>query len=234
VVVSSDDDARGHEEYGRFRAWLGPDADAGPGERTEIAVGFGVPGIEIGRVASVRGADLIVLGRRSRDPHHRLTLGETADALVRRSPRPVLFVPEEVGAFRRMLVALDGRDRCVTVLEVALALAPALNDPAVTVVTVEPSLDEEASVPGAPARGRTLHLRETVGRFAAQAGRGPIPISIRRGDVVEEVLREIAELRADLLTVGYRRGGPPKLVGPTEIARNLLYSAPCAVLTVPL
>jgi nucleotide-binding universal stress UspA family protein len=230
LVTAADGDAPGSIEFGHFRAWLGTDAGVEP----EVAVGYGVPGIEIGRVAALKGADLIVLGRRSRGPDHRLTLGETADALVRRSSRPVLFVPEETREFQRMVVALDGTDRCIGVLEAAVALAPVLGRPAITVVTVEPMLGDEVDSEAPPARGRSLQLRETLGRQAAAAGLLPIPLAVRRGDVVDEILDEVTRLGADLLAVGYRRGGPPKVVGPTEIARNLLYSAPCAVLTVPL
>ena len=228
-------DDRASADYQRFLAWLGPERGDGLARRPEIAVAFGVAGIEIGRVAGLRAADLVVLGRRSRGPHHRLILGETADALVRRSPTPALFVPEEVREIRRMLVALDGTERCMKVLESVLELAPVLGAMAIASVTVEPLLGDEASGPPPPARGRSLQLGEALPRYASLARSvGPIPLSVRRGDVVEEVLREIARWGADLLAVGYRRGGPPKLVGPTEIARNLLYAAPCAVLTVPL
>ncbi len=56
-------------------------------------VGQGRPSEEIARVAGARGADLIVIGRRGRNPMTELLLGSTAEAVCRGSHRPVLLVP---------------------------------------------------------------------------------------------------------------------------------------------
>src|SRR5438105_1647580 len=62
----------------QFLQWLGPDALNGS-LGVELVLAYGVPGVEISRLAEERGADLVVLGRRARSPTHRLLLGETAD-----------------------------------------------------------------------------------------------------------------------------------------------------------
>ena len=54
---------------------------------------YGLPGIEIGRFAEHVRADLLVLGRKQRSRGQRLLLGDTADAVARRSRIPCLFVP---------------------------------------------------------------------------------------------------------------------------------------------
>ena len=101
-------------------------------------------------------------------------------------------------------------------------------------VTVEPVLEDEA-IPGieVPRRGKSFELgrllREDDGPTA-----GAPPVRVRRGDPVEQILAEVAATGTSVLVVGYRRGGPPKRVGPTEVARSLVFAAPCAVLTVPL
>jgi nucleotide-binding universal stress UspA family protein len=234
VSTDSQDTLRptdGHD-LDRFLSWLGPDVIRTAGEPAEVAVAFGVPGIEIGRMADLRESSLIVLGRRPRTPDRPLLLGETADALVRRSQRPVLAVPEKVGALGSVLAALDGTDRCIQVLDCARCFSVLVGGP-LGAVTVEPLLADE-EVPGVdvPRRGRSLKVRQLLyvhGRTAAST-----PLSVRQGNAIEEILAEVETVRPSVLTVGYRRGGPPKRFGPTEVARNLLYAAPCAVLTVPL
>jgi nucleotide-binding universal stress UspA family protein len=59
-------------------------------------------------------------------------------------------------------------------------------------------------------------------------------ISIRRGEIVREILLTVGELEADLLVIGYHRGGPPGVLEAGSTARHLAHTAPCAVLTIPL
>lgn len=223
-------------ELVEFEDWLAGEASTnGPGEHPELAVGFGVPGIEIGRFAALRSADLIVLGRRPRTPEHRLVLGETGDALVRRSGTPILFVPPEVSAFDHVLLALDATERSAEVARVGLAIAKVVGATVVEAVTVRPGAANSGPAASVLPTRRPVRLDEVLHRAGADAAElGPVALTIRQGDPIEEVLAEASASGADLLVIGYRRGGPPKFVSPTEIARNLLYAAPCAILTVPL
>ena len=54
----------------------------------ELGIALGVPAIEICRFAEQRGADLLVLGRKHRSAVARLLVGDTADAVIRRSRWP--------------------------------------------------------------------------------------------------------------------------------------------------
>lgn len=212
--------------FERFTRWLGPDG------RGEVAVAAGIPGVEITRFAGLRDVGLIVLGRRARAPDQPLLLGETSDGVVRRSAVPVLFVPERVNRLGRVLVAVDGGERSASVLEAALTVAGALGAE-FRAVTVEPELADELGPRFGPPipRGRSVRLAGWLSRFPASARVGLV---IRRGDPVDEILTQLEETGADALAIGYRRGGPPQVVGPTAVARNLLCAAPSAVLTVPL
>lgn len=224
-------------ELAHFQTWLGNDGRDGLAEPAEVAVAFGIPGIEITRLAGQRSADLVILGRRPRTREHRLLLGETADALVRRSDVPTLFVPPEISSLARVLVALDGGDRSIRVLEAAMAFSRLAHSASVEVVTVEPEREDEAGAGAmaAPLTGRSLRLDAVLSQYVADhPDTAPIPLSVRRGHAIEEVLAEVDAARPDVLVIGYRRGGPPKVVGPKDIARNLLYAAPSAVLTIPL
>ncbi|MFN0181790.1 MAG: universal stress protein [Gemmatimonadales bacterium] len=223
-VASTRDPGGPTGELAAYAHWIGPIEPPVAPERTEVAVAYGIPGIEIGRLADQRAADLVVLGRRPRSADHPLILGETADAVVRRSPRPVLFVPPAVTAFHRVLVALDGTERTVRLLRPAYGLANALGGQVIA-VTVLPG----SNVGSDQAAAR---LKELIAR--ASLPTEPITLTVRAGDPVEEILTQAEETRPAVLVIGYRRGGPPKVIGPTDIARNLLYAAPTAVLTIPL
>ena len=74
-----------------------------------------------------------------------------------------------------------------------------------------------------------MRLNRTLDR-----GMGPTDLRIRRGNVLTELLAEAADTSARLLAFGYHRGGPPGIVEGGSVARGLLHSALCAVLTVPL
>jgi nucleotide-binding universal stress UspA family protein len=218
-----------------LRNWLDKDEPRALPGGAELVVGFGVPGIEISRLARRRSADLIIMGRRPRGPRHPLQLGETADVLVRRSDIPIVFVPPQVERFRSALVALDGSTRSHHVLEVGLAVSGALGAVDVRAVTVEPPRPDEPNTVAAQPTGRSRGLERLLdGLGETHTATRSISLAVRCGSVVAEVLAEVEHRGADLLVIGYRRGGPPRFVEPTEIARNLLYSAPSAILTVPL
>lgn len=219
-------------EFDQFSGWLGAEVLGGVGPPPEVALAFGVPGIEISRLARLREANLIVMGRRARAPDRPLELGETSDAVVRRSDIPVLLVPTRVTGFRRVVAALDGTERARTVLQAAMAIAGRLGAN-LEALMVEPELADESQpwMPSPMPRARTVQFAELL--RGGPGGEDP-PLTVRRGNPIEEILAHVQATQADLLVIGYRRGGPPKVIAPTNIARNLLHSAPSAVLTVPL
>ena len=212
---------------GTIERWLG-DQLAAEGETAPlVAETAGIPSIEIARFAESTGADLLILGRKPRSSTARRLLGDTADAVARRSALPCLFVPGADDASGRMLAALDGTERGFAVLRPALDLALVLGV-GLDLVTVERASAREP-VPAAfeaPGR-RTENLIRLLGPLAGT-------LHLRRGDVVAEILDEIEVRRPRILVLGYRRGGPPGPVEGASVARRLAHRAPCAVLTIPL
>jgi nucleotide-binding universal stress UspA family protein len=193
----------------------------------EHVAAIGVPGIEIARFAEETSADLLVLGRKQRSAAARLLVGDTADAAARRSRVPCLFVPAPLGVPTTVLVALDGTARGLAVLRATRGMAQAL-DAGLELITVEPArADEPPELVGSLPTGRSIDLRRMLN------GDGDA-LRVRRGDVVAEILREVAATEAQVLAVGYHRGGPPGLLDVGSVARRLTHSAPCAVLTIPL
>ncbi len=207
--------------------WLGHEVPEWHASSLRIVEAAGVPSIEIARFAERANADLLVLGRKPRSATSRRLLGDTADAVARRSGVPCLFVSEAEAAPDRLLAALDGTDRGLTVFRAAGGLAGALGA-ALDLVTVEPAAgDELGRLAGDVPNGRTERLARALGPSARA-------LRVRRGAPVGEILREIDVGRARVLVLGYHRGGPPGLVEAGSVARQLVHRATCAVLTIPL
>ena len=105
----------------RLQRWLSADVlPAGDDLPVALGIAFGVPGIEICRFAEQRDADLLVLGRKHRSSLARLLLGDTADAVVRRSRVPCLFVQPGSRPIREILVALAGPELHLQLLELGM------------------------------------------------------------------------------------------------------------------
>jgi nucleotide-binding universal stress UspA family protein len=212
--------------------------------KVESAVGVGLPGIEIGRFAETIRADLVVVGRKRRSTRQRMLVGDTADSVARRSPIPCLFVNAAPPQFERVLVALDGSERGMGILVPAMDFTRATGA-RLRAVSVEPAFESEGDVPRL-LTARSSKLLEMVngrrsgvdlgtGRWEEPHGSASEgPVVIRRGRIIDEIIREIGTYTADVLVVGYRRGGPAGAIESGSVARRLVHEAPCAVLTVPL
>jgi nucleotide-binding universal stress UspA family protein len=213
-----------------IRSELSPAAE-GPAPR--LAVTYGLPGVEIGRFAESEGASLVVLGRKPRTPRTRLLLGDTADAVARRSRLPCLFVQPGARPIRDILAAGDGTDRGFSVITDACAFASGIGAE-LRIVTVERAhLGEPAALALALPSQRSARLQAQIDALL-----GPhcpdAPLDIRRGPVVEQVLAAVEDTGSDALVVGYHRGGPPGIIDAGSVARCLVHTASCAVLTIPL
>lgn len=210
----------------------------------ELALATGLPGIEIGRFAETSNADLVVVGRKHRSELQRLLIGDTADSVARRSRTPGLFVQNGNTSFERVLVALDGTERGLAVLLAAMDFTRAIAA-RIHAVTVEPAYENEAEAPRL-ITGRSERLLQAFDdlRNSSSLGQGAwdmepdqdggSPLVVQRGRVVDAVLHEVARSHADVLVLGYHRGGPAGVIDAGSVARRLAHDAPCAVLTIPL
>jgi nucleotide-binding universal stress UspA family protein len=211
-----------------IQRWLLPELAREPAWPVpETAVAVGIPSIEIARFADEAPADLLVVGRKQRSSAVRRLVGDTADAVARRSRVPCLFVPTPVDVPITILTALDGSARCLNVLAATRSIANALHAN-LELLTVEPVQHDEPHelAPSLPS-ARTVHLRCMLDEDSDA-------LRVRRGEVVTEILQEIDTTGAQVLAVGYHRGGPPGVLELGSVARQLAHSAPCAVLTIPL
>jgi len=192
------------------------------------SLAYGLPGIEIGRFAERLHADLLVIGRKPRTRMARLLVGDTADAVARRSRLPCLFVPPRNAPPRRVLVAVDGSERGMAVLAAADGFAREIGA-GLGVLTVEPvHAGEPAHLATAIPATRSTRIQSRVhGTIAPN-------LEVRRGNAAEQILAAANERMPDVLVLGCHRGGPAGVIEAGSTARQVLHAAPCAVLTVPL
>jgi nucleotide-binding universal stress UspA family protein len=216
-----------------LRQWIGSDlrAHCEP-PLVELSIVSGVPGIEIGRLAARREADLLVLGRKQRSQLVRVLLGDTADLVARQSRIPCLFVPANTGPLRRMLVAVDGSEPGMVVLTEACSFAKAVGA-TLRVLTVEV---DQADQPSASTAARKERLDSQVGAVLSRQGMAAAApsVEVRRGAIVQQILATVDASGPDVLAIGYHRGGLPGVIEAGSTARHLTHAAPCAVLTIPL
>jgi nucleotide-binding universal stress UspA family protein len=216
-----------------LRQWIGSDlrAQCEP-PPVELSIVSGVPGIEIGRLAERREADLLVLGRKQRWQLARVLLGDTADLVARQSRIPCLFVPANTGPLRRMLVAVDGSEQGMVILTEACSFAKAVGAN-LRVLTVEVDQPDQPSASTAARKGR---LDSQVGAVLSRQGIAAAApsVEVRRGAIVQQILATVDASGPDVLAIGYHRGGLPGVIEAGSTARHLAHAAPCAVLTIPL
>lgn len=216
-----------------LRQWIGSDLRAqSEAPPVELAIASGNPGIEICRLAERREADLVVLGRKRRSQLARLILGDTAGLVARHSRIPCLLVQAGSGPLQRMLVAVDGSDHGMLVLAKAAAFAHAVGI-TLRVLTVEPGPADQPPA-GKSARIGSLdrQARDILNHQGVETV-GP-SVEVRRGAIIPQILAAVTASGADLLAIGYHRGGLPGVIEAGNIGRHLAHTAPCAVLTIPL
>jgi nucleotide-binding universal stress UspA family protein len=227
-VVPSDGNGT-HPDLEHLQRWV----ESGLTPRDPVApityaVAYGVPGIEIARFAERARASLLVLGRKPRSRIVRLLLGDTADAVARRSGVPCLFVSPEGTRPRHLLVAVDGSERGMTVLDAADRFARQVGAD-LLVLTVEPThAGEPIHLALATPVARSARIRSQVHDRLGHE------IEVRRGEAAEQILAAVDERRPDVVVLGCHRGGSAGVIEAGSTARQVIHAAPCAVLTVPL
>lgn len=111
------------------------------GTQCETQISFGVVANEI--VDKAKVADLVVIGRRGVNARFEYgLLGSTTESVLRRSPKPVLIVPERFSEPKKPLLAYDGSPNASRAMHSAAEWAKTL-DLSLTVLTVSSSEEED-------------------------------------------------------------------------------------------
>lgn len=213
------------------------------GSEVEVSVREGRPATRIVDEAREWHADLVIVGSRGQGALRAALLGSVAAEVVDHAPCAVL-VARTVCA-HSVLLAEDGSgtaataaaflvrvpslgERDLRILSVAHVLAPLLSG-------VAPHLRElarEAHVEAVEA-ARAEHERIAATRAGAFARpSGAVSYDVRIGDPADEILKEAAERRTDLVVLGShgRTGLQRVLLG--SVARTVLVHADSSVLIV--
>ena len=186
-------------------------------------------------------ADLIVMGTHGRSGFDRLTLGSTAERVLRLAPCPVLTIGPEanVDATGPVLVPVVFESASDSALETALALAEAQGTRLVAVHVIEP-----IDIP--PPYGLVVasfspvelkdRVRETVKKWVSAYAEGPVPIEvdIREGSASVQILEAAAAHDASLIVQSShgRRGLSRWLLG--SVAEAVARRSSCPTLTLRL
>jgi nucleotide-binding universal stress UspA family protein len=202
----------------------------------------GEPIDEILRISAALRSDLIVMGTHGRTGVQRLLLGSVAEAVLRRSPTPVLVVPHAMANHKDLtrldsvVCAVDFDENAQRLVEYAVSVAAATGARLVVAHVLEWAEESDRlAVPDASgfptseddavARLNTMITSEMRARWAPD-------LAVGYGPPGDELLRLAKERDADLLILGVRRRNALDLALFGSTVRRLLRDTPCPVLTV--
>lgn len=137
----------------------------------DTQISFGIVANEICDKAKV--ADLVVVGRRGVNARFEYgLLGSTTESVLRRSPKPVLVVPENFSEPKKPLLAYDGSPNASKAMHSAAEWAKTLGLP-LTVITASATGEEEALLNEAR---QYLKPYAVEAKFASLKGDAPLVI----------------------------------------------------------
>jgi nucleotide-binding universal stress UspA family protein len=193
-------------------------------------------------------ADLLVLGTHGRSGFQRLFLGSVTEKVIRTATCPTLVVPPRAPdvapdapvRFRRVLCPVDFSESSLRAIAYAVNVAEQSDAKlrllhvveAPVVLNQEPSVTTPSLLAARAATGANArrHLHELVPERAQAYCTVDSVVAERRG--YDEILRQVAELQADLVVMGvHGRGVVDRLLfGSTT--HHVIRAAVCPVLIV--
>ena len=169
-------------------------------------------------------ADLIVLATEGRQGAARWLQGSVAEKLARHATAPTLFVPAKANGFvdqargevhlRRVLIPVDREPKPAAAIGTIMEFARLLG--------------------GFEASERLLHVGGNPPKIQRDSVPGTVPVAIRDGDVVDNIISEAKDWQPDLIgmpTAGHH-GFLDALRGSTT--ERVLRQSPCPLLAVPV
>jgi nucleotide-binding universal stress UspA family protein len=188
--------------------------------------------------AASADANLLVVGARGAHVLRRLTLGTTAERLIRRTVPPVLMVrrPAE-GPYRRVLVLTDFSQPAQAAFELACALAPGA---AIHLMhAFELPFQGRMQLGGLRKEEIDAYRRQALASATRRLQDSPgatqerVHANVLFGDVRAEALRTIDELGADLVAVGKQGDSMLADMFLGSTTNCMIAHASCDVLVVP-
>jgi nucleotide-binding universal stress UspA family protein len=205
--------------------------------RAVFEVAEGAPSEAIARIASERGADLVVLCTRTGLPTGFGDLGPIAAAVLRSAPCPVVLVrPQTVGTewhLRTVLLPHDGTPTSAAAISSAARLSRSAGArlDVLHVTARAAALPPERGSMGAPRyvdqpqHEWPVWAQEFLGRLCCDS---PVPqalhLGLAYGDPGAEIVRHAVERRADLIVLAWRGNLD---ADHAASVRHVLRNAPC-------
>jgi nucleotide-binding universal stress UspA family protein len=179
-------------------------------------------------------ADLIVLGTSSKHGLQKLTLGSTAEEVVREAPCPVLTIGPHVSkptdgslCFRRIVFATDFSACSAKAATLALSFAKESD----TKVYLCHVVGDERTAEEEPLNKASLTSFKELMNGSAE-GHCPIEFVVEHGEVAGAVLGLAAWVDADLIIMGARKASFWRTYIREGFTPAVLAEAGCPVLTV--
>lgn len=212
-----------------------------PGRTVESKLLLGRPADVIVEEADRIGADVIVVGSHGHGAVASALLGSVSAEVVDHAPCPVLVARKP--ALTKIVLATDGSEgaRLAEDLVARWPFLAALPVRVVTVATMVPSFALLDPVGPSMMSAETYQqlsdelraAHETAAQASVQrllARQVSATAALREGYAPNEIVREVADARADLIVIGSRgRTGVTRLL-LGSVARSVLFQAPCSVL----
>jgi nucleotide-binding universal stress UspA family protein len=184
-------------------------------------------------------ADLIVLGTHGRSGFERLTLGSVAEKVLRRAARPVLAVPPgdrhpPDRPFRLIVCPTDFSEASTTAAGYARFIASGSTAELLFMTAVEWPFGDTRGTDAVSELRRSLEA-EARDQLAALAGGAPRTRTVvTTGKPSREIVELASRQAADLIVMGVTGRGAVDLAVLGSTTQQVLRTAPCPVLTVPM
>ena len=202
--------------------------------REKINVSFGPAAVVLQQVVRERRPGLIVLGGKHHSTLERWLGGSTSLHVVRSAEIPVLITAGTPTAFRRVLVAADLSPAAGPTVALAERFARLVGAELRVLTVFEPLPD----VPGVPPMDPTEYFglaQETLERDVWPHVKTPgVEKFVRHGVVVETLLREATDWKADALVVGSHGKGWAQRVLLGSVTERLINHLPTSLLVAPV
>jgi nucleotide-binding universal stress UspA family protein len=199
-----------------------------------LDVRFGPAALVLQQVAEERRAGLLVLGGKQHGALARWLGGSTSLNVVRSATVPVLVTAGSPAGLRRVLAAADLSSAAQPTLALAQRFARRVGAQLRILSVFEP-LPVMAGVPRVDPTGyyelSQELLRREIWPLVPDPGAEKI---VRHGMVVETLLREVTDWRADVLVVGSHGKGWAQRILLGSVTESLLNHLPTSVLVAPV
>ena len=208
-----------------------------PGADWSSEVAIGRTARVLAEIAEIRGADLIVLGKRRHGTMDRVLGSETTLQVMRMTPVPVLAVDAEIERPRTIVSAVDFSSASVRAAKVALDLLKMTGSGSLYLVFVEPSaevienefsLAQETRFPG----DVVVWFRRFVDSLGHHPGILTEPVLLT-GRTVGAVVEFAERVGADMIASGSHSHGRFERFLLGSVSTGLVRDASCPVLVVP-